>query len=158
MKIHKTNRRVCRFYGINIPFGGGYCQGKNERNVKCFCVKIIVTGRLILCTTSPSPSVTPLLVGEALALRKLHLFASGSPTREAGGRKPDGEVVRRKICPLRTGCLRGRLRGGPRLSGELALLTERVTPPSDQSWGYTLLWHCSSAACSRPKGRGPWRS
>ena len=47
------------------------------------------SGRLILRTTSPSPSVTPLLVGEALALRKLHLFASGSPTREAGGRKPD---------------------------------------------------------------------
>ena len=40
-----------------------------------------------LCTTSPSPSVTPLLVGEALALRKLHLF------------------------PLRGSWLRSRLRG-----------------------------------------------
>ena len=63
-------------------------------------------GRLVLRTTSPSPSVTPLLVGEALALRKLRLLASGRPpsvairdislrpegvfpTRGAGERKPD---------------------------------------------------------------------
>ena len=32
-----------------------------------------------LRTTSPSPAVTPLLVGEALAFRKLRLLASGRP-------------------------------------------------------------------------------
>ena len=41
-------------------------------------------GRLVLRATSPSPSVTPLLVGEALAFHKLCLFARGSPTRGAG--------------------------------------------------------------------------
>ena len=34
---------------------------------------------LILRATSPSPAVTPLLVGEALALRKLYLLARGRP-------------------------------------------------------------------------------
>ena len=41
-------------------------------------------GRLVLRTTSPSPSVTPLLVGEALALHTLHRFAKGSPFGGAG--------------------------------------------------------------------------
>ena len=52
-----------------------------------FCFTVF--RQAFLRTTSPSPAVTPLLVGEALAFRKLHLFAKGSPTRGAGGRKPD---------------------------------------------------------------------
>ena len=56
--------RDARKNGVRGGNNGGKAEG-------AFCAR-----------TSPSPSVTPLLVGEALALRKLHLFAA-SPTERS---------------------------------------------------------------------------
>ena len=70
---------LCRYSRHLPPAGGslsyqGSCRAVGETE-RLYYMPLHAGRKPFLRATSPSPSVTPLLVGEALALRKLHLFA-----------------------------------------------------------------------------------
>ena len=78
---------LCR-YSRHLPPAGGslsYQGSWREAPERLYPMPLHSCRKAALRTTSPSPSVTPLLVGEALASRKLHCFVFSRSARSSLG-------------------------------------------------------------------------